>query len=62
MAATECLIGLDLGQVRDPSAIAVLERVEEMGGWDPVLFGRPKKVALVGVPASVKPLGTAMAG
>ena len=29
-------VGLDLGQSRDFTAIAVLERAELMGEWDPV--------------------------
>ena len=32
-------VGLDLGQSRDFTAIAVAERVEEKGAWDPALFG-----------------------
>ena len=42
----ESVIGLDLGQVRDPSAIAVLERREVQGEWDPVVFGHRKEIAL----------------
>src|SRR5438477_88992 len=41
----ESTIGLDLGQVRDPSAIAVLERLELPGEWDPVAVGDGGAVA-----------------
>src|SRR5437016_708443 len=46
MGQREWTIGLDLGQVRDPSAIAVLERAEEAGEWDPVTMVWRKEVAL----------------
>src|SRR5208283_4392770 len=39
-------VGVDLGQSHDFTAIAVLERAEVMGEWDPVLFGRPTFVKL----------------
>lgn len=38
-------IGLDLGQVHDPTALAVLERAELKGEWDPVVFAWRKEVA-----------------
>ncbi len=39
-------MGLDLGQAKDPSAIAVLERVELMGPWDGTVFARKRGVEL----------------
>ena len=39
-------VGLDLGQSRDFTAIAVLERAELTGEWDAVAFGRKKTTAL----------------
>jgi len=39
-------IGVDLGQVSDFSTIAVLERVELVGDWDPVFFAWKKHAAL----------------
>jgi hypothetical protein len=39
-------VGLDLGQRRDPSAIAVLEWVELTGPFDPVMYAYRKMVAL----------------
>ena len=39
-------MGVDLGQVHDPTAIAVLERAELTGAWDPVVFAFRKEVRL----------------
>lgn len=39
-------VGVDLGQAHDFTAIAVLERVEKKGTWDPVAFAWRKVVAL----------------
>jgi hypothetical protein len=58
VAAVECLIGLDLGQVRDPSAVAVVERAEVQGEWDPVMFARRKVVELRLRYVERMPLGT----
>lgn len=38
--------GLDLGQVRDPSALAIVERVELQGEWDAVYFAYRKRAVL----------------
>ena len=35
---TGILMGMDLGQSRDPSAIAVVEREELQGEWDPARY------------------------
>ncbi len=51
-------VGLDLGQSRDFTAIAVAERVEEKGAWDPALFGWPKTPALHLRYLERMPLGT----
>ena len=39
-------LGLDLGQTCDFSTIAVLERAELMGNWDPVIFAWEKRILL----------------
>ncbi len=39
-------IGVDFGQSRDFTAIAVLERAEMKGAWDPVMFAWKKVVSL----------------
>jgi hypothetical protein len=39
-------VGVDLGQSRDFTAIAVVERSERTGAWDPVVCARRKVVAL----------------
>jgi hypothetical protein len=39
-------VGVDLGQSRDFTAIAVVERAERKGAWDPVMFSWRKAVAL----------------
>jgi hypothetical protein len=44
--ATKYMVGLDLGRVRDYTAIAVLEKTELMGDWDPVMYARRKSTIL----------------
>jgi hypothetical protein len=44
--SAEYFVGLDLGQSRDHTAIAVLERAELGGDWDPVMFAHLKVVEL----------------
>jgi hypothetical protein len=39
-------IGVDFGQSRDFTAIAVVERAETTGAWDPVMFAWKKVVSL----------------
>jgi hypothetical protein len=39
-------VGLDLGQSQDFTAIAVLERAELVGEWDPVMFAWRKTIVL----------------
>src|ERR1039457_7077570 len=39
-------VGVDFGQSRDFTAIAVLERAETRGAWDPVMFAWKKEVSL----------------
>jgi hypothetical protein len=39
-------VGVDFGQSRDPTAIAVLERAETKGEWDAVMFAWRKVVSL----------------
>ena len=39
-------VGVDLGQSRDFTAIAVVERAEKTGAWDPVGYAWRKVVAL----------------
>lgn len=39
-------MGLDLGQSQDFTAIAVLQRAELVGEWDPVMFAWRKTIAL----------------
>ena len=51
-------MGLDLGQSRDFTAIAVLERAELMGEWDPVAYARRKTIALRLRHLERVPLGT----
>ena len=41
MAARRFFVSVDLGQSHDFTAISVVERVEWLGEWDQVLFGRP---------------------
>src|SRR5882762_6644091 len=40
------LIGLDLGKSHDPTAIAILERKELIGEWDPVMYAHKRMVAM----------------
>jgi hypothetical protein len=51
-------VGLDLGQSQDFTAIAVLERAESVGGWDPVMFAWRKTIALRLRHLERVPLGT----
>jgi hypothetical protein len=51
-------VGLDLGQSRDFTAVAVAERVEEKGAWDPALFDWRKTPALHLRYLERMPLGT----
>ena len=44
--STNYFVGVDLGQSRDYTAIAVLERVESSGEWSAATFTHPKLVAL----------------
>jgi len=39
-------LGVDLGKVHDHSAIAVVERAELTGAWDPVMYTYRKEVAV----------------
>jgi hypothetical protein len=39
-------IALDLGQVHDFTTIAVIERIELMGDWDPAVFAWKKQIQL----------------
>src|SRR5215831_14216330 len=45
MVRANYLVGLDLGQVRDPTALAVLERAELKGEFDGMVFAWRKEVA-----------------
>jgi hypothetical protein len=51
-------VGLDLGQSQDFTAIAVLERAELSGEWDPVVHARRKTIALRLRHLERVPLGT----
>ena len=53
---------LDLGQVFDFSTLAVIERVEQMGEWDPVLFAWKKRTLLRLRYLERIPLGTPLSG
>ena len=46
MRASWFFVGLDLGQVHDPTAIAVFERAELTGEWDAAVFAFRKEVRL----------------
>ena len=46
MATGWYFVGLDLGQSRDFTALAVLERAELTGEFDPAMFAWRKEVAL----------------
>jgi len=39
-----CFVGVDLGQKQDHTGIAVVERVEKAGEWDPVVYAMRKVV------------------
>jgi hypothetical protein len=43
---TEYFTGLDVGQTRDPSALAVVEWAEQAGGWDAVQYAHQKTTSL----------------
>ncbi len=45
MRGSRYFVGLDLGQSQDFTAMAVLERAELTGQWDPVAYGHRKMVA-----------------
>src|SRR5271157_3358655 len=51
-------VGVDLGKVRDYTAIAVVERAELTGAWDPVMYTFKKEVALRLRHLERVPLGT----
>ena len=51
-------VGVDLGQSRDFTAIAVLERAELRGDWDPVMYAWRKTTALRLRHLERVPLGT----
>jgi hypothetical protein len=54
----QCFVGLDLGQSRDFTAIAVLERAELRGDWDPAMYAWRKTTALRLRHLERVPLGT----
>ena len=62
MVRAESTIGLDVGQVRDPSAIAIVEGAETQGEWDPAVFAHRKEVGLRLRYLERVPLGTPYAG
>ena len=51
-------VGVDLGQSRDFTALAVLERAELTGEFDPAMFAWRKKIALRLRCLERAPLGT----
>lgn len=55
---TRFFIGVDLGQSRDHTAIAIIERAEFAGPWDPVAFAYRKLAALRLRYLERTPLGT----
>ena len=55
----DCFIGVDLGQVVDPSALAVVERVETLGEWDAAQWAHRKRAELRVVYLERVALGTA---
>ena len=57
-ATGQCFVGLDLGQSRDFTAIAVLERAELRGDWDPAMYAWRKTTALRLRHLERVPLGT----
>lgn len=46
MGVNRYFVGVDVGQVQDFTAIAVLERAELVGGFDPAMYAYRKEVAL----------------
>jgi hypothetical protein len=58
MQSSEFFVGLDLGQARDFTALAVLERISRDGGWDPVSWERQQVVTLQVRHLERVPLGT----
>ena len=52
-------VGVDLGQARDFTAIAVVERAGLQDGWDPVVYAWKKKTVLRVRYLERVPLGTA---
>ena len=56
--STDFFVGAGLGQSRDPSTIAVVERAEVMGPFDPVMFAYQKLAALRLRHVERIPLGT----
>ena len=58
MATGRWFVGLDLGQSRDYTAIAAVERAELTGEFDPAMFAWRKKVALQLRYLERAPLGT----
>ncbi len=55
---THYMVGLDLGQSRDYTAIAIVERSESKGGWDGVAYAWKKVAALRLRYLERMPLGT----
>jgi len=51
-------VGVDLGQARDFTAVAVVEKAELRDGWDPVAYGWRKRVRLLVRFLERVPLGT----
>ena len=58
MQSSEYFVGLDLGQAKDFTALAVLERTTRDGGWDPVTWERQQIVSLQVRHLERVPLGT----
>ena len=55
-------VGVDLGKVHDYTAIAVVERAELTGEWDPAMYTYRKEVALRLRHLERVPLGTPYTG
>ena len=53
-----CFVGVDLGQVKDFTAVAVLERAEVLGEWDAGMYAHRKHVELRLRYLERMPLGT----
>ena len=53
-----CFVGVDLGQAKDFTALAILECAELLGAWDPVLYAHRKYVELRLRYLERMPLGT----